>query len=160
MSKVFKVSRNFTIRGAKLIHADSAEKAIAIATAEDRDRIIQVLINFLSNAIKFSPPGENIWIKAEEVEEQIQFSVTDHGRGVPKEMQESVFDRFKQVETADAKKLGGTGLGLAICKAIVERHGGTIGLESEAGKGSRFWFRLPLETTKIESEYVRGASSA
>jgi PAS domain S-box-containing protein len=114
----------------------------------DKDRIVQVLINFLSNAIKFSSPGESIWIKVERVGAQIQFAVTDHGRGVPKEMQEAVFDRFKQVETADAKELGGTGLGLAICKAIVERHGGSIGVESNPDEGSTFWFRLPLEENK------------
>jgi PAS domain S-box-containing protein len=124
----------------------------------DKDRIVQVLINFLSNAIKFSPAEERIWIKVELVDSQIQFSVTDHGRGVPKDMQEAVFDRFKQVETADAKKLGGTGLGLAICKAIVDRHGGTIGVESEPGHGSTFWFRLPAETNKIAGDYVKESS--
>jgi PAS domain S-box-containing protein len=126
----------------------------------DKDRIAQVLINFLANAIKFSAPGESIWVKVEKLDAQIEFSVTDHGRGIPKEMQEAVFDRFKQVETADAKKLGGTGLGLAICKAIVDRHGGTIGVASEPGKGSTFWFRLPLEMNKIAGDYVRGTPSA
>ena len=73
----------------------------------------------------------------------IEFRVTDRGRGIPESFRETIFDRFQQVEAADAKKKGGSGLGLAICKAIVERHGGTIGVESNEGAGSTFWFRIP-----------------
>lgn len=77
--------------------------------------------------------------------ETIEFKVIDHGRGIPESHRESIFDRFQQVEANDAKKKGGSGLGLAICKAIVERHGGTIGVESQEGSGSTFWFRIPAD---------------
>jgi len=73
----------------------------------------------------------------------IEVHVTDRGRGIPESFKNRLFQRFQQVEASDAKKKGGTGLGLAICKGIVEQHGGTIGVESEEGKGSTFWFRIP-----------------
>lgn len=68
-----------------------------------------------------------------------------YGRGVPPRYRETIFERFKQVETTDATQKGGTGLGLPICKAIVEQHGGSIGVESEEGTGSEFWFRIPRD---------------
>lgn len=109
----------------------------------DGDRLVQVLVNLLSNAIKFSPPGETVEVVLVEAADFIEFRVLDHGRGVPASHRETIFERFKQVETTDATRKGGTGLGLAICKAIVVQHGGTIGVDSEEGKGSQFWFRLP-----------------
>jgi len=69
--------------------------------------------------------------------------VSDTGRGIPAEKLRTIFGRYEQVEEADAAVQGGAGLGLAICKRIVEEHGGTIGVESTQGKGSRFWFTLP-----------------
>ncbi len=76
--------------------------------------------------------------------EFLEFKVIDRGRGIPPSHINAVFERFQQVEANDAKKKGGTGLGLAICKAIIEEHGGTIGVDSEEGKGSTFWFKLPI----------------
>jgi PAS domain S-box-containing protein len=111
----------------------------------DQDLLIQVLVNLLSNAIKFSPENENIEVIAQEHESSIEFKVIDHGRGIPAEYKDKVFDRFQQVELSDARLKGGTGLGLAICKAIVESHHGQIGVESELGMGSTFWFTIPLE---------------
>ncbi len=69
--------------------------------------------------------------------------VVDRGRGIPPKYKNLLFQRFQQVEASDARKKGGTGLGLAICKGIIEAHGGTIGVESEEGKGSCFWFKIP-----------------
>jgi PAS domain S-box-containing protein len=109
----------------------------------DGERITQVLSNLLSNAVKFSPKGETVTIFINKIPRFIEFAIVDQGRGVPINLHEAIFQRFKQVERADERKKGGTGLGLAICKAIVERHGGTIGVESEPGKGSKFWFLLP-----------------
>jgi len=111
----------------------------------DSNRIVQVLINFLSNAVKYSPPEGRVKIDVIEVGNSIEMRVIDHGRGIPQSHLHAVFERFQQVEAADAKKKGGTGLGLAICKAIIEEHGGTIGVTSEEGKGSTFWFKLPSE---------------
>jgi PAS domain S-box-containing protein len=139
----------------------ASQKAISIKSTvsdnlivrADRDRIVQVLVNLLGNAIKFSPEGSDILIAAREVEDFVEFQVRDFGRGIPKHLAESIFDRFKQVEVADEKVKGGSGLGLAICKAIVERHGGTIGVETpddgiigRPAVGSQFWFRLPKAT--------------
>lgn len=108
----------------------------------DADRIVQVLVNLLSNAVKFSPPAGPVTIGVEAAAGGVEFRVTDRGRGVPASCRQAIFERFRQVETSDAREKGGTGLGLAICKSIVEQHGGTIGVESEEGAGSSFWFRI------------------
>ncbi len=116
---------------------------IATTIHGDPDRLEQVLMNLLSNAVKFSPKGGLVTVSAHEEGAQLEVSVTDRGRGVPAAYREAIFERFRQVQTADGRKKGGTGLGLAICKGIVERHGGSIGVVSEEGKGSTFWFRVP-----------------
>lgn len=130
----------------------SAEKDIHIAIQSvnesltlmvDADRILQVLINLLSNAVKFSPPGSTIALEAGAKDDAIIFSVTDQGRGIPADMINSIFEKFVQVENSDGRRGKGSGLGLAICKLIVEAHGGKIGVTSEVGKGSCFWFELP-----------------
>ncbi len=109
----------------------------------DADRLVQVVINLLSNAVKFSPRDSTVSVSARMDGPWAEVRVTDRGRGVPAALREAIFERFKQVEASDARQKGGTGLGLAICKAIVEQHGGRIGVESEEGKGSMFWFRVP-----------------
>lgn len=110
----------------------------------DGDRLVQVLVNLISNAIKYSPKGGTVSLTAERLDDQVEIRVTDQGRGIPAHLLDSVFERFQQVEMADAKKKGGTGLGLAICRAIVDQHHGSIGVLSEEGKGSTFWFRIPV----------------
>lgn len=115
----------------------------------DADRIVQVLVNLLSNAAKFSTPASIVTISVEHNADWVEFNVTDHGRGVPAAHRSAIFDRFRQIETSDSREKGGTGLGLAICKSIIEQHGGTIGVESEEGRGSTFWFRVPAATRRI-----------
>ena len=116
----------------------------------DKDRLVQVMVNLVSNAIKYSPKGSTVTIKVEQDEDQTTFSVIDQGRGIPEEFVDKVFDKFQQVEESDSKDKGGKGLGLAICKSIVEAHGGTIGLDSSFGKGSTFWFTIADEKESIE----------
>lgn len=121
----------------------------------DSDRLTQVLINFLSNAIKFSPKGSQVTVSAKQKDATVEFSVIDQGRGIPADKVGALFEKFKQVEAADGNRGTGTGLGLSICKDIVELHGGKIGVDSEEGKGSRFWFSLPVkgpEPTTIKTK--------
>jgi CheY-like chemotaxis protein/anti-sigma regulatory factor (Ser/Thr protein kinase) len=115
----------------------------------DRDRIIQVLTNLVSNAFKFTVKG-SIVISSSHKDGAIQVSVKDSGPGIKEEDMDKLFQPFRQLEKITERKTGGTGLGLAISKEIVERHKGKIGVESELGKSTTFWFNLPVtEKDKI-----------
>ncbi|WP_051276661.1 cell wall metabolism sensor histidine kinase WalK [Marmoricola sp. URHB0036] len=123
----------------------------------DADRIVQALVNLLGNALKFTHRGGTVQLSAVPADHEILVSVRDEGRGIPPEEFESIFERFHQVQQVDGRKLGGTGLGLPITKAIVERHGGRIWVESELGVGSTFCFTLPLLTEESGGpSYDRG----
>ncbi len=108
------------------------------------DRIIQVLTNLISNAIRFSSSGDTVTIIALEKESSVLFAIKDTGRGIPQDQLESIFERFQQVDSSDSRNHEGTGLGLAICRSIVEMHGGSIWAESVLAVGSTFYFTLPL----------------
>lgn len=111
----------------------------------DDERILQVLFNLLSNAFKFSERGTQVVLSARKVGNMAVIQVDDEGRGIPEEMLEAVFERFKQVDPAqDGKRRRGSGLGLAISKAIVESHGGKIKAERRRPKGTSMRFTLPL----------------
>jgi PAS domain S-box-containing protein len=111
----------------------------------DADRLVQVMVNLLGNAIKFSPKDSTVKVSVDKSSvEWIGVRVIDQGRGVPENMREAVFQRFKQVELKDATEKKGSGLGLAICKVIIEQHGGKIGVDNNPEGGSTFWFKLPL----------------
>lgn len=109
----------------------------------DADRLIQVLTNLVSNAVKFSPAHSTVTISAVAIDDFVEVSVLDQGRGIPEDFLPRLFSRFEQVSRDDSMQGRGTGLGLSIAKAIVESHQGTIGVESGLGRGSRFYFRLP-----------------
>lgn len=110
----------------------------------DTDLIGRVIVNILSNACKFAPSLSKIEISLRELNGFVQVSISDQGRGIALEMQEKIFESFGQASADDFKQGSSSGLGLAICKKIVEAHGGSIGVTSEPGKGSNFWFTLPL----------------
>jgi two-component system, sensor histidine kinase and response regulator len=123
----------------------------------DPARLRQIIVNLVGNAIKFTHQGE-VLIRAEPVEETddlvtVHFSVQDTGIGIPPERLGAVFNRFTQADGSTTRKYGGTGLGLTICKQLVEAMGGKIGVESEVGVGSTFWFTIsfPRQAKKIDS---------
>jgi signal transduction histidine kinase/CheY-like chemotaxis protein len=109
----------------------------------DSDRILQVLTNLLSNAIKFSPPASTVRIHTEATADSILLKIVDEGRGIPSDKLDSIFDRFQQVEPADARQKGGTGLGLAICRSIVQQHSGSIWAQRNLGPGTTLYVMLP-----------------
>jgi signal transduction histidine kinase len=113
----------------------------------DQDRLIQVMINLLSNSVKFTDQG-SVTCRAVQTEDEILISVIDTGSGIAKEEQTRIFEQFTQVTDTLTGKPSGTGLGLPICKQIVEYHGGHIWIESELGQGSIFSFTLPLDKKK------------
>jgi two-component system, OmpR family, sensor histidine kinase VicK len=117
----------------------------AIFIEIDKDKIMQVLDNIISNAIKYSPQGGKITFRVRELADEIIVSVSDEGVGIPKADLAKVFERFYRVDKARSRKLGGTGLGLAIAKEVVIAHGGTIWAESKEHKGTTIFFTLPLE---------------
>ncbi len=125
----------------------------------DKDRLVQVVTNLLSNAIKFTPEGGKIQVKAQVRNgrkpsgepDMITVSVSDSGIGIAPKDHESIFEKFKQVGDTLSGKPKGTGLGLPICKEIVEHYGGRLWVESELGKGSTFFFTLPI-TPKTEAK--------
>jgi len=112
----------------------------------DQDKIVQVLTNFINNAVKYSPKDSLIQVACVTQNGLAYVSVSDEGMGIAAKDQPHVFDRFYRVESERMSTVKGFGIGLYICKEIVERHGGTIGVNSELGKGSTFWFTLPVRS--------------
>ncbi|MDB5102248.1 MAG: histidine kinase [Cyanobacteria bacterium RYN_339] len=114
-----------------------------VVLCADLPRLGQVLINLLTNAMKFSPDGSQVRIAVEANPREVRVRVTDHGIGIAPEHVQRIFERFYQVEPTTTRAQGGAGLGLSIAKALVEAHGGQMGVESVPGAGSTFWFSLP-----------------
>ncbi|SFS11206.1 PAS domain S-box-containing protein [Granulicella pectinivorans] len=138
-------------RAAGLQQTAAAKSSIAISfdaagvnVWADPDRVLQTLTNLISNAIKFSPAGSAIRLSARNLDEaEVEIQVEDHGRGIPEDKLEQIFERFQQVDASDSRAMGGTGLGLAICRSIVHQHGGRIWATSRLGEGATFHFTLP-----------------
>ena len=113
----------------------------------DEQRITQVLLNIIGNAIKFTEEGE-IRMEVTVSNETFLVSVTDTGPGISETDQKMIFEEFRQADGSSTRKKRGTGLGLSIAKRIVEMHGGRVWVESSLGKGSTFWFTLPVRVEK------------
>jgi two-component system sensor histidine kinase VicK len=119
-----------------------------IMSVADRDGIEQVLLNVLSNAIKYTQEGGRIDIDALTVGKNAHIIITDNGIGIPEKEQSRVFERFFRVDKARSREMGGTGLGLAISKQIIEEHKGSIEIESKEGRGTKVTISLPLSITR------------
>jgi signal transduction histidine kinase len=118
-----------------------------VRVVADADRIGQVVMNYLSNALKYSPEDQRIAVQVEVKDAWAQVSVADRGPGIPVGEQERIWQRFYRVQDGHVRNgsNSGLGLGLHICETIVKQHGGQVGLDSAVGAGSTFWFTLPLE---------------
>jgi len=128
----------------------------SLAVWADADQILQTLTNLLSNAIRFSPKGAIVTLKARSVSHTsgsyVEFLVKDMGRGIPTDKLETIFERFHQVDASDARERDGTGLGLAICREIVQQHKGRIWVKSVHGVGSTFYFTLPTPSEESSAD--------
>ena len=132
-----------------------AKESIDTRVYADKDRLMQVMANLLSNAAKFSPDNETVEVSiACHQNDSVRISVTDHGPGIPEEFQPKLFERFTQSDSSDSRQKGGTGLGLSITKAIVEKHGGQIGFVSREGIGTTFYVELPEFVGDFQKEDV------
>ena len=131
--------------------AEAADVRLLLEAAEpltvrgDHDRLLQVAINLLANAVKFSPRGATVHVSVRRRGLDARFSVVDHGAGVPESFRSRVFERFAQADGSDRRQKGGTGLGLSICRAIVEAHHGRIDFVSEPGVRTEFFFEIAAE---------------
>jgi PAS domain S-box-containing protein len=110
----------------------------------DEHRLLQILTNFLSNAVKFSPESGSVILSATVTSDEIEIAVQDQGAGIPEDFKSKIFAKFSQADASSSKVKGGTGLGLALCKELVEAMNGSIDYRSEPGCGARFFVRLPL----------------
>lgn len=124
--------------------AISLETNTPILLLADCERLAQVVVNLVSNAIKYSPEHSPVQVRLEKRDTTARIEIKDSGKGIRKEQQAHIFDTFYRTPDAQASSKFGLGLGLSICKDIVERHGGRIWCESEVGKGSTFFVELPL----------------
>ncbi|WP_184550838.1 chemotaxis protein CheB [Mucilaginibacter sp. FT3.2] len=127
-------------------HPISIVPGPAFSIKADRDKIGQVINNFLSNAVKYSPKGSNIRLHCKQLNNMLQVSVKDEGMGINPQEQEKLFDRYYRIQSAHTASISGFGLGLYLSAEIIQRHSGKIWSESELGKGSTFYFSLPLST--------------
>jgi two-component system, OmpR family, phosphate regulon sensor histidine kinase PhoR len=154
------VSASELLRDAQVSFSEVARaKGLAIEIAEspealvfaDRDAIHQVFANLIDNALKYASGTKKIEIGATERFGNLEFYVRDFGQGISSEHLPRLFERFYRVDKARSREAGGTGLGLAIVKHIVLNHGGKVGVTSELGHGSVFWFRLPMAEVSAET---------
>ena len=130
------------------VNFELTERADDVQVRVDSGRLQQVLSNFLSNAAKFSPPGAQVEVAVRQCKNRVQVDVTDHGPGIPAEFRSRIFQKFSQADSSDTRQKGGTGLGLAISKELIERMDGLIGFDSEQGRGTRFYFCVPVWQTQ------------
>jgi signal transduction histidine kinase len=123
------------------------------------DRIMQVLVNLLTNATEYCPEGSTIKVTASSVGSEVEIAVADNGPGIPKDQRDHVFDRFTRGDVGLTQRVGGTGLGLAIAKSLIELHGGAIGVTSKEGEGATFRIVLPALSDREPVEETAAAAA-
>jgi signal transduction histidine kinase len=138
-----------TIRERGLDLTIDADPAVPTVQA-DRNRLIQILMNLLSNAYRYTPSGGSITVSVQPTDDAVLVAVTDTGIGIAPEDQEKIFERFYRVDHDLVNQQAGTGLGLPIARSLVELHGGRLWLESEFGMGSTFRFTLPAQHVDLQ----------
>ncbi|WP_147802651.1 ATP-binding protein [Alkalicoccus halolimnae] len=131
-------------------HLSLIDEALESGMKADRDRLYQVLTNLVSNAVKFSPGGGEVTLHLRNEKESLILAVEDEGLGIPADAVNTLFNKFQRIDDGGHRNIGGTGLGLAISREIIERHGGQIWVESEAGRGSIFYISMPVYRSVTE----------
>ncbi|HCW05446.1 MAG TPA: PAS domain-containing sensor histidine kinase [Clostridium sp.] len=137
------------LRGVNIIFDTDIEEKIM---AFDLDYMERIILNLLSNAVKFTPAGKNVYVTIKDLVDTIIISVRDEGEGIPKDKQETIFNRFIQASRDCKKRKAGTGIGLSLVKSLVELHQGAIKLSSDIGKGSEFIIYLPYTLVEEKTE--------
>jgi two-component system phosphate regulon sensor histidine kinase PhoR len=143
------VEQHKTPAARKKLLLDTAFESSRESVVADRDKITQVFMNLIDNAIKFTPEGGRICVRVSDRADSTLVSVEDTGIGIPSTDLPRIFERFYTVDKARSRELGGTGLGLSIVKHIVEAHGGEVWIESELNHGSKFYFTLPTRAASL-----------
>ncbi len=179
LSRVEQMAEAVTLRVAEVSAADittdavevcgqlAAERSVSLRAdvppdvllRADPDLLGRALVNLLDNAIKHSPPGEEVLVQCGLVGGRVRWRVVDHGPGIEARHLPRLFERFYRVDKSRSRREGGTGLGLAIVKHIVAAHGGEVGVESEPGRGSRFWFAVPQNGPVAGNGHGRAAAN-
>lgn len=130
-------------KGVKLADLELSTDLQSVQVLVDRKHIHQIMINLMSNAVKYTPPGGRVWVQVERLYDMIRVRVNDTGVGIPKHKLERLFERFERGEDSYSKTQIGTGIGLNLTRRLVELNGGRIGVESEESAGTSFWIALP-----------------
>ncbi|WP_338751510.1 ATP-binding protein [Bacillus sp. FJAT-52991] len=140
-------------------HVHLIDQARCVEVKADQERIVQVLMNLVGNAIKFSPDGGDVVISLENVDDTLQVSIKDEGIGIPANDLTKLFQKFKRIDNSARRKIGGTGLGLAISKEIITKHDGDIWIESEEGQGTTIYFQLPLMNQSLSEQTMKSVEA-
>ncbi|GAE36867.1 ATP-binding protein [Halalkalibacter akibai] len=135
-------------------HVFLTDEAPNVKVNIDKERMMQVFTNIISNAIKFSPEGGDVEISLSNNDKHLLIKIKDQGLGIPENDIPSLFKKFHRIDNSERRKIGGTGLGLAICKEIITQHNGEIGIESKEGKGTTVIIKLPLLATELEDATI------
>jgi signal transduction histidine kinase/ActR/RegA family two-component response regulator len=149
---IYKLFQNTAKEENIKLHIDEKNTDVCIVT--DPTRLKQIISNLLSNAIKFTPEGKNVYliVKYDDNSNELYVEVKDEGIGIPKDKLEIIFKAFSQADSSTTRQYGGTGLGLSISSSLVKFLGGTLQVESEEGKGSRFYFTIPVQKSKKNTQ--------